>query len=617
MMGAESKHMRVLIVDPDGPSASVLEDRLDQAGLDVGCASSPAQLDALLRIRPADVVICDLSRRRMNGFDIARNIHAQTKGRTEIVLMSPTHSAADAEIRALMTEVGARFFYAKPIDPDVLLQGIHSPRPAHALEKTAAAKGKPPSKAKKRSKKVRAKAGSAKKTAPKQIKVAWPNARTLVEHWAQRTTGTLRVRGNDVSGHISIKEGGLVDPTHIRLVQAVIEGAQTAFEPGHVDGVGDWALLGNQVFMLARTSTDAGTIRGYMNAVPVAKAHTELARSLEIKPSTRKLLGAIDSERTIETLIESTGTTSGDVSEDLEALVQLGLVALTRGEGADGAGPDDDSVAGALSMDLSEEETMALDKATESADLEGLPTLDSSTIANAHLVEEPDQIRQRLIRELDTISSASPPVVLGVPADAVVRLVDEAAARMRRRYDRLAATQSLPEDVRKMAGKMVREIGRAHKYFDFSVGHRTGSDEVDGRPSAEDEVIQLLTTGRGLIARGQWSEADAALTRAHKLQLDHVGVLANLGWARLHNTKKDPARRADEGRDFLLLAEQFDDSHRDGQFYLAQLLLVGDNLEVAAIRAQRAMDADPGEPKRAALHRKIQVKLAAVASEAR
>ena len=112
-----------------------------------------------------------------------------------------------------------------------------------------------------------------------------------------------------------------------------------------------------------------------------------------------------------------------------------------------------------------------------------------------------------------------------------------------------------------------------------------------------------------MISKGEWAQADSVLTKAHRQQLDHAGVLSNLGWARLHNPDRPQDARADEGRDFLLLSEQFDPTNVDGQYFLAQYLLAANLVEAAAQRAKRAKEAAPGEPARAALHRKIQIAL--------
>jgi len=117
----------------------------------------------------------------------------------------------------------------------------------------------------------------------------------------------------------------------------------------------------------------------------------------------------------------------------------------------------------------------------------------------------------------------------------------------------------------------------------------------------------MLEEARSLIGDKKWTEADRLLARAHQKRIDHVPVLANLGWARLHNPDVDQETRTEEGHDYLLLAEEFDPRDGDGQYYLAQVLLAAGRLEEAEQRATRALEAVPEDTARKALVRKIKV----------
>jgi cytochrome c-type biogenesis protein CcmH/NrfG len=127
----------------------------------------------------------------------------------------------------------------------------------------------------------------------------------------------------------------------------------------------------------------------------------------------------------------------------------------------------------------------------------------------------------------------------------------------------------------------------------------------------------MLEEGRALIGDRQWAGADRVLSRAHEKRIDHVSVLSNLGWARLHNPGVDLETRTEEGHDFLLLAEQFDPTDGDGQYYLAQVLVAVGRLEEAEQRAVRALKAIPEDAARKALVRKIKVLSAQAESKAR
>jgi hypothetical protein len=221
---------------------------------------------------------------------------------------------------------------------------------------------------------------------------------------------------------------------------------------------------------------------------------------------------------------------------------------------------------------------------------------------------EEEQLLQRLEREYATIRDAPPPVVLGVPADADKALVDKASARQRQRYAAIIARRDLGKPVRQVALDIAKRVDQAHRNFNFGSNAPVEALVTANQPL--DEIGEMLQEGRAKIASKDWEGADRVLARAHKKRIDHVSVLANLGWARLHNPSIDLETRTEEGKDFLLLAEQFDPLDSDGQYYLAQVLLVSNRLEAAEQRAARAAKAEPEDGARLALLRKIRSRLA-------
>ena len=82
--------MRVMVVDPDESFAKEAAERLTQANFEVVCAASPDQMRAHLRTREFQAVLIDLSLRRMNGFDVARELRMEIPASSiAILLMSP------------------------------------------------------------------------------------------------------------------------------------------------------------------------------------------------------------------------------------------------------------------------------------------------------------------------------------------------------------------------------------------------------------------------------------------------------------------------------------------------------------------------------------------------
>jgi tetratricopeptide (TPR) repeat protein len=165
-----------------------------------------------------------------------------------------------------------------------------------------------------------------------------------------------------------------------------------------------------------------------------------------------------------------------------------------------------------------------------------------------------------------------------------------------------------------LALQIAKIVDMAHRNFNFDAVTSTG---LGAAAMFGDDIDEMLEEGRSLIGDRRWTEADRLLARAHRKRIDHVPVLANLGWARLHNPEVDQETRTEEGNDYLLLAEQFDPMDGDGQYYLAQVLLAAGRLEEAEQRAERALKAVPEDAARKALVRKIKVLTARTEAKAR
>jgi tetratricopeptide (TPR) repeat protein len=356
--------------------------------------------------------------------------------------------------------------------------------------------------------------------------------------------------------------------------------------------------MGKLLFKGARLATDSRTLRRYATAVLTSNAHTSLARSLPLSEDSRSFVGRVNGRDTVAVLLESGGYPISEVSRDITTLVQMGLFGLQR-EGSQG--------------DKSKRDVEPVLPAQTGAAMQGMGL---DRVRKSNQSEDPALLLQRLKKELLTIQDAPPPVVLGVPADAERALVDKAGARMRQRYAELTARKDLSVDVRKMALEIAKKVDAAHRHFNFERLERTGATTQAGI-SVHDDVEQMLDEARALIEAKRWTDADRLLSKAHEKRIDHVAVLANLGWARLHNPNQSLESRTEEGKDFLLLAEEFDPTNGEGQYYMAQILVASSRLDAAEQRAERAAQADPSDTARAALLRKIRVLRAQQEAKAR
>ena len=585
--------MRVMVVDPDESFATEAAERLTQADFEVVCAASPDQMRAHLRTREFQAILIDLSLRRMNGFDVARELRMETPASSlAILLMSPRHRPDAPEIESLKRDIESPFFFQKPLDYPAVIRAMRQPLPAPSSVPPAApippAASVPPSTPKasnpalsSTSFEPSAAATAAAKPAanPNRVReIDWDNLRELVEIWRQKSTGVLVLAG-EKSATASIVEGGVVDEAECKVIKRCVMGGVVAFKNQPVEGVGDWGRMGRLLFKGARLGTDPRKLRRYMSAVPTANEHTPLARSLPITKDSRAFLGRINGTHTVAEILDAGGFPLSEVSRDVTALVQMGMLSFQR----DAA------------------ERKVPEPPTQNT---GVGGLNQSLVREANASEGEEQLLLRLEKEFLTIRDALPPVVLGVPADADRQLVDSAGARMRQRYAEIIARKGVSVEVRNMALEIAKKVDAAHRNFNFDGELRTGtSGHV--RISVHDEVDEMLQQGRDLIDAKDWVAADKLLSKAHEKRIDHVAVLANLGWARLHNPEADLEQRTEEGKDFLLLAEQFDPTDSDGQYYMAQILFASNRLEAAEQRAERATKAAPEDSARAALLRKI------------
>lgn len=574
--------MRVLLVDPDEGFASQLTKTVVGTGIDVVHASSPDQMRAQMRIRTFDSVVVDLSLRRMNGFDVARELRMEAPASDlEIILVSPRHKADSREVVSLKRDTDCRFFLNKPIDATAMLNALKAKRPS--AKPTAAPASEPAAKpAKTVAPPPVAPPRASKKPEHKPTKKAeidWDNLSDLVALWVDRKSGMLVLAGKG-GGAAPLCDGGLVDDAGRAVVKASVLGGVLAFKAGVQEGPGDWTRMGRLLFKGARAGCDARTLRRYLHAVPQRTDRTSSARSLPLSADARAFVGRIDSKSTVAEILESGNLPVGEVSKDVIALTRMGLVGLqSLAEGGRGR-PEGTSI----------------------------PASRGQQASGINETSEEAQLLQRLQREYATIRDAPPPVVLGVPADADKALVDKASARQGQRYAGIIARRDLGKPVRHLALDIAKRVDQAHRNFNFGSNAQVEAPMAANQPL--DEIGEMLQEGRAKIASKDWEGADRVLAHAHKKRIDHVSVLANLGWARLHNPSIDLETRTEEGKDFLLLAEQFDPLDSDGQYYLAQLLLVSNRLDAAEQRAARAAKADPEDGARHALLRKIRSRLA-------
>jgi CheY-like chemotaxis protein len=123
---------RVLVVDDNVDAAETIARLVKIWGHDVQTAhNGPAALDAVHRFHP-DLVLLDIGLPGMSGYEVARQIRAQSEFR-ELVLAALTGYGQD-EDRRRADEAGFNFHLTKPADPKRLEALVRNPQLAAQVD---------------------------------------------------------------------------------------------------------------------------------------------------------------------------------------------------------------------------------------------------------------------------------------------------------------------------------------------------------------------------------------------------------------------------------------------------------------------------------------------------
>ena len=112
----------ILTVDDSRTIREMVSFALRKAGYDVHEAEDGQKALAVLKTKPADVVITDLNMPVMDGITLIRSLRADPKWRATPILMLTTES--DSGKKAEGESAGATGWLVKPFDPDKLLDVI-------------------------------------------------------------------------------------------------------------------------------------------------------------------------------------------------------------------------------------------------------------------------------------------------------------------------------------------------------------------------------------------------------------------------------------------------------------------------------------------------------------
>ncbi|CAN5279887.1 adenylate/guanylate cyclase domain-containing protein [soil metagenome] len=109
---------RVLVVDDDEINRDVLSRRVRSQGAEVTTASSGQEALETLRAEPFDAVLLDVMMPDMNGYEVLREMKADTSLRDIPVVMISALDEVESAVRCI--RLGAEDYLAKPFEPTLL-----------------------------------------------------------------------------------------------------------------------------------------------------------------------------------------------------------------------------------------------------------------------------------------------------------------------------------------------------------------------------------------------------------------------------------------------------------------------------------------------------------------
>ncbi len=115
---------KILVVDDEPSTLTLLEKRLQAAGYDVlTAANGKDAIDIARREKPA-LIVLDILMPGMDGSETAAILHGDERTKDiPILFLTCLYKKREAQVEG--HEIGRNFFLAKPYDPKELLDEIH------------------------------------------------------------------------------------------------------------------------------------------------------------------------------------------------------------------------------------------------------------------------------------------------------------------------------------------------------------------------------------------------------------------------------------------------------------------------------------------------------------
>ncbi len=528
--GAADPGVNILIVEDDQHLCTILGSVLGNDGHSVMTVSEAGTALDLIAATLPNVLIVNAHLPGVSGLDLARLVRRRPDGGSiAIVVMT---AFLDERVTRTCDELRVEQVLAKPFSVLDLAQAIRG----FSLRQN------PPARE------------------PESASLDIGNVTEIVRLWARHATGILTVDRPPFTAHVQLAGGGPVDGEGMRALTIALSGGDLEFRASDVQGAGDAAGLAELLWTRARAevlSSDTDANRG---ALVSRNRLTDSAPELPLPEALARVIPYIGQPATLALLAGDADVQISDVVADLVALANLGLVTLQAQRPAP-------RVSGRINLPPPPPEAAT-------------PVADAGAL-------------KRLQREVQLLTDSDPWVVLGIPHDASLDLVQRAGDRMIARYS--VFCENANPEIRRHAAVLLDRVQSALAELTSPV-----LSHVIVSPSEEP-----FRAGLRAMADGDWTLADRWFSAARDVEMDSPRNLAHLGWVRYHNPDLPLDERVPEGLDLMRLAEQFDPTYAEGQYFLATALHRRGDDDGAMRRLRRALKAQPDHVSANALARKL------------
>ena len=416
----------------------------------------------------------------------------------------------------------------------------------------------------------------------------------LARAWSFKTTGVLRVRSE--RDWAFLVDGDCEGPRALELaILGLYKGDVSTTDMEHV-AADRLYPLGPEVLRAAKKLANPSEIMAALSLALIDGPAWERMLELQLSPELRTLLEAgRPQDKSLGELLMKQKADAMALAPEISALVRMGCLSLVSVRRAtnERSPAHYSRSAGARSVPVREAPRRAPPKPGRTTTTTTTTTTTRPSGPRQKPPYPPRELRamrRRLRREAETMETFDAWTILGVPRHASKEDAQRAIERVRPRYKLKAGA---PEDVVRLADEVLAKIEAAF------VEIMEAPDEVPEETAfsfGEPESVQSTSSGREeeafaagkvALAKGDAANAARAFRVARDERLDSARNLAWLGWAIYQDTKRPKETRVQEALAELQLADSFDSTDPDVQYFLAQVEAAAGMARSALARVRR------------------------------